>query len=59
VYLYSICSETRLNMAVQYSSGTMLLTVQLVALKAMSVTELLAATDLTLTNDTECKELNC
>jgi len=46
-------------MAVQYSSGTMLLTVQLVALKAMSVTELLAATDLTLTNDTECKELNC
>jgi len=43
----------------QYSSGTVLLTVQLAALKAKSVTELLAATDLALTSDTECKELNC
>jgi len=43
----------------QYSSCTVLLTVQLSALKAKFVTELIAATDLTLTNDTECKVLNC
>jgi len=43
----------------QYSSCTVLLTVQLAALKAKSVTELLAATDLTLTNHTECKKMNC
>ena len=46
-------------MEVQFSSCTMLLTVQLAALKSKFVTEPLAATDLTLTNDTECKELNC
>jgi len=46
-------------MAVQYSSCTVVLTVQLAALKAKFVTELIAATDLTLTNDTEFKELKC
>jgi len=43
----------------QYSSCTVLLTVQMAALKAKFVTELLAATELTLKNHTECKELNC
>ena len=46
-------------MAVQYSSCTVLLTVLVAALKAKYVTELLAATDLTPTNHTECKDLNC
>ena len=43
----------------KYSSCTVLLTIQLAALKAKFVTELIAATDLTLTNDTEFKELKC
>jgi len=43
----------------QYSSCTVLLIVQLASLKAKFITELLAAADLTVTNDTEYKEQNC
>ena len=45
-------------MAVQCGLCTVLLTVTLAAMKAKFVTELLAATDFTLTNHTQFKELN-
>jgi len=43
----------------QYSLCTVLLTVRLAALKAKILTELVAVPDLTLTDHTELKELNC
>jgi hypothetical protein len=43
----------------QYSLRIVLLTVRLAALKAKYLTELVAVPDLTLTNHTELKELNC
>jgi len=43
----------------QYSLCTVLLTVRLAALKAKFLTELVAVPDLTLTDRTEFKELNC
>jgi uncharacterized integral membrane protein len=43
----------------QYSLSTVLLTVRLAALNTKLLTELLAAPDLTLTSDTQFKELNC
>ena len=43
----------------QYSLCTVLLTVRLAALKAKFLTELVAVPDLTLTDHTELKELNC
>jgi hypothetical protein len=43
----------------QYSLCIVLLTVLLAALKAKFLTELVAVPDLTLTNHTEFKELNC
>ena len=46
-------------MAVRYSLCTVLLTVPLAELKVQLVTELVAVTDLTITNHTEFKELNC
>jgi hypothetical protein len=46
-------------MAVRYSLCTVLLTVTLAELKVKVVTELVAVTDLTFTNNTEFKELNC
>jgi len=43
----------------QYSLCTVLLTVPLAALIVKLVTELVAVTDLTITNNTEFKEQNC
>jgi hypothetical protein len=43
----------------QYSLSIVLLTVRLAALKAKFLTELVAVLDITLTNNTEFKELNC
>jgi len=43
----------------QYSLCTVLLTVRLAALKAKLLTEMLAVPNLTLTNQTQFKELNC
>jgi hypothetical protein len=43
----------------QYSLCTVLLPVPLAELKVKLVTELVAVTDLTHTNNTEFKELNC
>jgi len=43
----------------QYNLCTMLLTVSLAALKVKLVTELVAVTDLTHTNNTQFKEQNC
>jgi len=43
----------------QYSLCIVLLTVRLAALKTKVLTELLAVPDLTLTNHTQFKELNC
>jgi hypothetical protein len=43
----------------QYSLCTVLLTVELAALKAKFLTERVAVPELTLTNHTEFKELNC
>jgi hypothetical protein len=62
--------ETELNIVLQallylnttdllYSLCTVLLTVRLAALKAKFLPELVAVPDITLTNHTECKELNC
>jgi hypothetical protein len=43
----------------QYSLCIVLLTVRLAALKAKYLSELVAVSDLTLTNHTEFKKLNC
>jgi hypothetical protein len=62
--------ETELNIVLQavlyldtsdleYSLCIVLLTVRLASLKAKFLTELVAVPDLTLTNHTELKELNC
>jgi len=45
-------------MAVRYSLYAVVLTVPLAALKVTFVTELVAVTDLTITNNTQFKELN-
>jgi len=52
VQQYCVCGEVQLNMAVRYSLCTVLLTVPLAELKVKVVTELVAFTDLTLTNNT-------
>ena len=46
-------------MSVRYSLYAVVLTVPLAELKVKVVTELVAVTDLTITNHTEFKELNC
>jgi hypothetical protein len=46
-------------MAVRYTLCTVLLTVPLAELKMKFVMELVAVTDLRLTNHTEFKKLNC
>jgi len=46
-------------MAVRYILCTVLLTVPLAELKVKLVTEHVAVTDLTITNHTEFKQLNC
>jgi len=43
----------------QYSLCTMLLTVRLASMKTKLLTELLAVPNLTLTNHTQFRELNC
>jgi hypothetical protein len=47
------------SLDLQYSLCIVLLTVRLAALKANFLPELVAVPDITLTNNTELKELNC